>query len=156
MPNLSSLTAEFPLHGLQLDSSLSVLSFAKNSCTYAHHIAPMLNGDRVVVAHSPRTDIEEFVVLEIAFLSLEEGVPCPFKLTCNLLFVSNVAGHAHHASDTYSSHRLPFPCFQIFETFLWSEASSCATCSCKRQSTRTPALMACLLISVSRRDESTE
>ena len=67
MPNLSSLTAEFPLDGLQLDSSLSVLSFAKNSCTYAHHIAPMLNGDRVVVAHSPRTDIEELVVLEIAF-----------------------------------------------------------------------------------------
>ena len=78
-----------------------VLAFAEDVCTHAHHCASTLQGDGVVVAHTPTTFLKGVVVCEVQTFHLVEEAPCSGHLGANLLLVVNIRGHSHQSADAY-------------------------------------------------------
>ena len=101
---------------------LLVFALAKNIGTDAHVCAALLDGQEVVVAHTPGADGELGVVGEVAVARCLEAGVGGVELAPYLLAVVGEGGHRHHAAQLHVGEVAPLARFKQGEAFLGSKS----------------------------------
>ena len=103
-------------------SILLVFALAKNIGTDAHVCAALLDGQEVVIAHTPGADGELGVIGEVAVARCLEAGVGGVELAPYLLAVVGEGGHRHHAAQVHVGEVAPLARFKQGEAFLGSKS----------------------------------